>query len=108
MVQFPALYNELLAEQIRKYGTDGPVRSKHLPKEWRRNVSGEHKTPVTKLYQNVKIEKKSISKLKAIGRSRGARGFYSKEMASRNTNNNHQRPRSDETTTDWYEGEVII
>ena len=108
MAHFPALYNELLAEHIRKYGTDGPVQSKHLPKEWRRNVSGERKTPATKRDQNAKIKKMYISKLKAIGRSRGARGFYSKEMVSRNTNNNHQRPRSDEATTDWYEGEVII
>jgi hypothetical protein len=89
---FPELYHTLLTEH--RQGT-GELQSNDLPKEWRCNVSGERGTPSrTKRNQNAKVERNSLLKLKAVRRSRGARGFYSKERK--------------QSTFEGLEGEVLI
>ena len=99
---FPELYSELLAEYIKKYDY-ADFQSKHLPKEWRCNVSGERQmSPQTKRDKSAKVERNSIAKLKSIGRSRGTRGLYSKEMASEQSKENNQ------SSFGGLEGEVMI
>lgn len=99
---FPELYSELLAEYIEKYD-HAEFQSKDLPKQWRCNVSGERKMlSQTKRDENAKVERSSISKLKSIGRSRGARGSYSQEMASKPPKENKKSP------FEGLEGDVMI
>ena len=99
---FPELYSELLAEYIEKYD-HAEFQSKDLPKQWRCNVSGERKMPSqTKRDENAKVGRSSISKLKSIGRSRGARGHFSQEMASPKPQEIKRSP------SEGLEGEVMI
>lgn len=77
--RFPSLYGDIFSKDIGRHGDE--LRSKHLPKEWRRNVTGERRSafhPKRKDYAD--IDRDDVSKLKVISRNRGSRGFYSKEM----------------------------
>ena len=79
--RFPSMYHEFLKDDIGRHGEE--LRSKHLPKAWRRNVAGErHSNHHPKRKDYADIDKEDVSKLKVISRSRGSRGFYSKEISS--------------------------